>query len=127
MWILHAPFNRVYDQYLVSVRIDEWMKEYPERPVLEVSEKTFKRVDIKNWDYFPDFRDPQRHYDSLDDIHRIPLVNATFPWVSFRFLLKQMYGHASRQMKWATRYTSKYLKMMSLWFIVIDRILNVKY
>ena len=113
--IVSELIRRVFDQYLISIRIDEWMKANAQRPVLEFnSGKTIPRIDLTGWNYFPNFRDPQRHFDSLDDVHRIPLGNGTtFPWQSFRFLLKQMYGHGSKQMKWAIRYTRQLLQMMS--------------
>lgn len=116
---VHAPNVKrdsnqwYYDQYMISLKIDNWISKYGNEKVLEVSEETFDRMDRTKWEYFPFYSDSRKQFNSYDDAH-LPLTGyKAIPWMSFQVLLRLMYGNKSREkVRWANKYATLYHKKM---------------
>lgn len=109
--------NRWYfDQFMASIKIDDWTRSNGGDKVLEVSGETFERLDRSRWDYFPSYHKLRQEFDTFDDAH-LPLCGyKTFTWSSFRALLRLMYQEDNMmtdKIRWANQYATLFRKKMS--------------
>ena len=101
------------DQFMISLRIHEWLSLSSKRRVLEVSTgETFQRLDRYKWEYFPDYHEARKTFNEYEDAH-LPLSGyKTFPWFSFRVLLRLIYKDNKKTINWANQFASLFRQIM---------------
>jgi len=98
-----------FDQKLVSIRIDQWMRRNPELVVLEVSDQIYERIDRSSWNAGKlNISQFEIQYDS----HLLGSGYRPFRWILTRQLLYLMYGRQSWQTKWCHAYAKLFHKLI---------------
>ncbi|XP_032791043.2 uncharacterized protein LOC116928077 [Daphnia magna] len=111
--IIFASEDWYFDQKLISIRVDQWIKrQQEENCTYRVSDQGLSRIDRSSWN--PDSIQPsvfQNYYDT-----HLPLEGfKPAVWESIKPLVLLMYSEGSSQIEWSNAYAKRFHEQFIKW------------